>query len=116
MARLAFMTFGVLRGPWGSPRVAGFEARLDRVFAAADLPPGMIACDDTEITDWTMPDDDPRWGPWGRYRLAEVYPDDRFDLATTREAVSLSIWRDLESVFAFAYSEPHLEALQKRGE
>src|ERR1700682_5823416 len=51
MARLAFMTFGVLREPWGSPGVAGFEARLDRVFAAADLAPGMIARDDTEITD-----------------------------------------------------------------
>ncbi len=116
MSRLAFMTFGVLREPWGSPGVAEFEARLDRVFAAADLAPGMIARDDTEITDWTMADDDPRWGPWGQYRLAQVYPDDRSDLATTREAVTLSIWRDLESVFTFAYSGPHLEALHKRGE
>ena len=110
------MTFGVLREPWGSPGVAGFEDRLDRVFAASDAAPGMIARDDTDIIDWTMPDDDPRWGPFGRYRLAQVYPGDRSDLATTREAVTLSIWRDIESVFAFAYAGVHLEALQKRGD
>ena len=116
MARLAIMTFGVLREPWGSPGVAGFEARLDRTFAAADASPGVIGRDETEITDWTMADDDPRWGPWGRYRLPEVYPDDRSDLSITREATTLSLWRDIESVFAFAYSGLHLEALQKRGE
>ena len=114
--RLAIMTFGVLREPWGSPAVAGFEDRLDRTFAAADASPGMIARDDTEITDWTMADDDPRWGLWGRYQLAVVYPYERSDLATTREAVTLSLWRDIESVFAFAYSGAHLEALQLRGE
>ena len=114
--RLAFMTFGVLREPWGSPGVAGFEDRLDGTFAAADAAPGMIARDDTDITNWTMADDDPRWGPFGRYRLAEVYPHDRSDLATTREAVTLSLWRDIDSVFAFAYSGVHLEALQHKAE
>jgi hypothetical protein len=116
MARLAFMTFGILREPYGSPGSAGFEDRLARTFAAANLAPGMIAYDDTEVTDWTMPVDDPRWGPFGRYRLADVYPDDRSDLSKTREAVTLSVWRDIESVFAFAYSGLHLKALQRKAE
>lgn len=72
--RLAFMTFGVLREPWGPPGVAGFEERLDHTFAVADASPGIIARDDTEIADWTMADDDPRWGSLGSLSVGGGLP------------------------------------------
>ncbi len=114
--RLAFMTFGVLREPWGSPGVRGFEDRLDATFAASDRAPGLLDRYDDDIDDFTMPDDDPRWGRWGPYRLPSVYPGVVTDLASTREAVTLSIWRDIDSVFAFAYGGLHIEALRRRSD
>ena len=41
--RLAVMTFGLMRAPWGHARVAGFETRIDGVFALADGADGFIA-------------------------------------------------------------------------
>jgi len=115
MARIAFMTFGVLQEPWGAERVRGFEDRLDATFAAAEASPGFIAMDDSEL-DPALPADEQASGPWGVFRRPSLYPYEGEDPALDRDASTLSVWKDIESVFAFAYSGRHLEALQRRAD
>lgn len=114
--RLAFLTFGVLLEPPGSPVVRGFQTRIGPTFATSDRAPGFIDRFDDDFEDVTMAEDDPRWGRWGAYRLPAVYPGEATDLTSTREAMTLSIWRDIESVFAFAYTDLHLDALRRRAD
>jgi hypothetical protein len=112
MSRIAFLTFGVLIEPWGDRAVAGFEERLDRTFDAADANPGFISRSlDYEPTP-TTPTVRHEWGP---YRRSTLYPGvDDPDQDT--EAATLSLWRDLEPVHAFAYSSFHLQALRQRAD
>lgn len=101
MPRVAFVTFGILRAPWGHPTVQGFLDRGGHVAATADAQDGLIEghydADDTSI---------------GAYVTARfVTPD-----VAGCEAQTVSLWTDLESVFAFAYADPHAEALRHRRE
>ncbi len=112
MARLAVMTFAILREPWGSPAVAGFEERTDGVFDDVAVADGMIAYDDDQIDAAGLTSEE----RWGRFTVPRLYPYDRSDPTQAREAVTLSIWRDIPSVFRFAYAGRHLEALQRRDE
>ncbi len=101
MPRVAIFTFGILRQAHGHPQVQGFFDRDPHTFRAAERSDGFIARSGYE--DDSGP---PNWG-------AHVYPrffvgdDDDWTPAT------LSLWEDLESVVAFAYSGVHAEALRR---
>jgi len=78
----------------------GFHKRNDPVFAAADATPGLIARSGYAS--------DPGPEPWGK----EVYP--RFFQDEHNEGwaqATLSLWRELESAFAFIYFGIHAEAM-----
>ncbi len=104
MARVAFYTFGILRETPGHPQVQGFFDRIHANFGAAEQSVGFI--DRSRL--------DPEtglysWGEWvsPRFFREEVHAEN---------PKTLSVWRDLESIFAFAYSGEHLEVLKRREE
>lgn len=96
MALLAFMTFGMLHEPWGHPRVQGFIDRIPDTFASASTTEGFVA---------RMSEGLPGFG------LRYYGPDE-----APRAPQTLSLWADLESVYAFAYHGLHAEALRLRRE
>lgn len=102
MARLALMTFGILHGPYGDPRVQGFVDRIDTVFAGADAAPGFV----TRVPRISSPDGD-GWTP-----------PERFSDPAYQEliAATLSLWEDPESAVAFSYRGVHGEALRGRAD
>lgn len=100
MSRLAFLTAGILVGPEDDPRIAGFLARVDENFSAAAAHPGCLA----------IIDDDPV-NPWRTVHRPPLYADPSF---SGRLAVTLSVWKDLASVYVFAYRGVHAEALRRR--
>ena len=96
MAKVAFLTTGILHAPYGDPKVRGFEERIDAVFAGAERCTGFLGFpepfgDETPIM----------------FRTPEY---------AHRYATTITTWQDLESVFAFAYNGVHAEALGKRKE
>jgi len=103
--RIAFYTFGQLLEAADHPAMLGFVARNDRVFSVAERSLGFIARSGYEGEIGGPPS----WGP-------QVYP--RFCVATgdADPLATLSLWEDLESVFAFAYTGAHAEALRRRHE
>ncbi|MBI5708623.1 MAG: DUF3291 domain-containing protein [Armatimonadetes bacterium] len=105
MARLAFMTMGELREPYGHPTVQGFFDRIADVFADVETSDGFI---DRSRRD-TMLDQH----GWGEVVCPKCFQpvDDLLMLPST-----LSLWTDLESVIAYAYRGPHGEAMSKRRE
>jgi hypothetical protein len=102
MPLVAFTTFAIFRAPPGDPQVQGFFDRLPDTFGAADRFEGFVAR--------SMRDPVTLTHTWGDL----VYP--RFlDPAQHDGAVAtLSLWRTLESVNAFAYSGVHGESLRHR--
>ena len=98
MAKVVFMTTGLLHEPMGHPRVEGFVQRAPGVFGAAEASEGFLGfpADQNEDDFTTLV-----------YRAVE---------SADRASNTLSVWRDLESVFAFSYSGAHAEALSKRQE
>lgn len=95
MARIAFYTFGILRQPMGHEQVQGFFDRIDSVFTQAESSEGFI----------------------GRNReLRGEYVSPRFFDKNIHAAApaTLSWWKDLESVCAFAYRGMHGEAMKHR--
>jgi len=102
VVRIAFFTFGNMLAPGGDPVVAEFEARLPATFAAAEASPGFIAYVD-----------EPDRAPGSPVLHSPFYTGDA-GAALDSEASTFTIWRDLESVYAFAYSGPHLEAFKRR--
>lgn len=96
MTQLAFYTFGILREPKGHPQVQGFFDRIKAAFEAAE---GTHGCLDRR---GNRP---PEFGP--------RFYDPAADAGAPQ---TLSVWADLESVFAFAYRGPHAEALRGRKE
>lgn len=102
MAHLALMTFGILHGPSGDPRVQGFIDRIDAVFAAADAAPGFVS----RVPRIISADGD-GWIPPQRFSDASYH-----DLI----AATLSLWEDPESAIAFSYRGSHGEALRGRAD
>ena len=106
MARIAFRTFGVLVAPMEDPRIADFTTLGDVVSADAATAPGYV-CSIFDEDDW----DSGRWGPYAYGRFYRPEPD-----APDLDASTLSVWRDLESVFRFAYASHHRDALRRRAD
>lgn len=97
---LALYTFGMFATRADDPVNDGFRDRNDPVLAAAEVFPGFIARSGYAS--------DPGPEPWGK----EVYP--RFFTDEYRDGwapATLSLWRDLESAFAFIYFGIHAEAM-----
>ena len=97
MPRLAFYTFGILREKEGHPQVQGFYDRIDTVFKQARSSDGFIALSDAS---------------WGEYVSPRFYDKNIHAVAPA----TLSLWKDLESVCAFAYRNQHGEAFKLRQE
>jgi len=98
MARVSLLTTGFLRAPWGHPILQGFADRTDPVFAAADLIQGHINTIDARVG---------AEAPYSSF----FRPHEHAAYADT-----LSLWSNLEAMFAFAYHGLHAEAFRKRRE
>lgn len=91
---LAQFNVARIRHDLDDPRMAGFVAGLEPVNRLADAAPGFV---------WRLKDDT------GNSTAVRPYPDPRV-------LVTLSVWRDLASFQAFAYSGVRALALARRDE
>jgi hypothetical protein len=104
-ARISFFTLGVMKGPAGDAVVQGFVDRLPAVYAAAEGSAGFFARSIRNVETWEH--------SWGPVIAPKCVPA---GLTLDQLAMTLSLWRDLESVAAFSYRGLHGEALSKRTE
>jgi hypothetical protein len=95
MSRLAFHTFGVLQEPIESPITQAYYALGAEIFDTAAGTDGFVA--------GLSPFNDP---------VPSVFDPARHVVGIS----TLTVWRDLESVFAFAYRGTHVAAFRRRGE
>ncbi len=96
MAKLAFVNLGILLQPYGDPQVRGFADRVDSVFEVAEDSHGFVMAlfgDDSNVP--------------AMFRAPEF---------AGRVVHTLSVWKNLESVMAYAYGGLHGEAFAKRKE
>ena len=102
MAKLAILTSVLLHAPFGDPQVQGFVDRLETVFGAAATGHGVldVASEDSAAAS--------KWGAW----VAPAHY--RKDENDGRIAQTLSLWTDLEPLYAYAYNGLHAEAMSKR--
>ena len=103
--KIAFFTFGVLKSPVGEPEVQGFLDRVGAVYAAADGSAGFFDRSVRDLKTWEH--------SWGPVVVPKCTPD---GVGVNQLAMTLSLWRDLESVAAFAYHGVHGEALSRRAD
>lgn len=103
-SKLAFMTVGVLREAVGHAQVQGFVDRIGGVYGAAEASDGFHDRSIRDVGTWLH-----SWGPVELPNCFPAAPDEQI-------AMSLSLWKDLESVAAFTYHGAHGEALTKRRE
>jgi len=85
MSRVAFATGGILHQAPGHAQVQGFIDRLKSVFEAAETTEGLI-------------DRSRRDKEWGDRVKPHFFDEDKHAYV----APTLSLWVDLESVYAFA--------------
>jgi hypothetical protein len=95
MAQLAFYTYAILSETWGHPQVQGFVDRVPGVLESVRGTAGHI---------WIWPENPPQSPPFMDRTKHGRLPQ------------TLSVWRDMESVYAFAYYGRHLEAFRLRRE
>jgi hypothetical protein len=101
--RIAFFTFAVLKEPVGHAAVQGFIDRIAGVYEAMDGSAGFFARSQRDVETWEH--------SWGPMLLPQCGPE---GMSLDRVAMTLSLWRDLKSVAAFAYRGAHGEALSRR--
>jgi hypothetical protein len=101
--KLAFMTVGIMREPYGHTQVQGFLDRVPAVYNSADSSDGFHGRSIRDLGTWLH--------SWGEITLPACYPA---SAQMNQVATTLSLWKDLESVAAFSYHGPHGEALTKR--
>ena len=99
--QLALYTFGIFKKPSNDAANDGFHLRNDPILKLVDGAPGMIAR--------AGYDGDPGSASWGK----QVYPCFYVEQGDGFSPSTLSVWRDLESLFAFTYFGLHSEALAK---
>lgn len=89
--QLAQLNVARLLAPIDSPQLAGFVAQLDEINALAEASPGFV------------------WRFDGDARLGNTsVPDDPLML------INLSVWRDVDALFAFTYQSLHKRPLGSR--
>lgn len=115
VSRIAFTTFAIMKDAYGTEVVRGFEDRTPSVFAAAEAAEGFIdrAKEIDDRPDLTNAERD--WGAWGTFSTPRFY-EGGHTFTTDSRASTLSLWRDVDAVRAFAYSGLHREALSRRQE
>ena len=96
---LALYTFGIFKKPSDDKVNEGFHIRNDPLLKLVDSTPGMIARSGY--------DGEPGPTSWGM----QVYPRFYVEQGDGWSPSTLSVWRNLESVFAFVYFGLHAEAL-----
>jgi Domain of unknown function (DUF3291) len=104
MARVAFMTFGVLHEPRAHLRSKGFIDRIPANYEMAERSEGFV--------DRSHLDPDTDRHSWGELVCPRFLPDELHP----NVARTLTLWQSLESVCAFSYSGLHAEALGLRKE
>jgi hypothetical protein len=114
--RLAFMTFSVMRAPYGDASVQEFDDRTPDVFAEAELADGFIArAKPLDDIPW-MSNFHKNWGKWGPFAVPRFYLGGIAPGHST-QAQTLSLWDRLESVARFAHHGPlHRESLKRKAE
>ena len=98
---LALYTFGQFIRPADDPSNDGFRALNDPVFSMADAAEGLVARSGYAS--------DPGPLPWG----AEVYPRFYDERGDGWSPATLSLWTDIEALFAFTYSGLHADAVRR---
>ncbi len=89
---IAFYTVGLLKHPYEHPELSGLWRAGSSVFGAAEASAGFL----NQV-------------PWDGVTAPEFSP-----LGQTYPAQTLSVWVDLEAVFAFAYRGAHAQAMRRR--
>jgi hypothetical protein len=90
--QLAQINVGRTLAPLDDPQLAGFVDRLDEINALADRSPGFV---------WRLQ------GESGNATDVAVSPDPNF-------IVNLSVWDDIESLFAYVYKTDHTRVMAQR--
>ena len=111
--RLAFMTFSVLKAPYGDVSVQEFDERTPDTFTEAEASEGFIdRARPVEDVPW-MTNYQKDWGLWGPFTVPRFYLGGTSS-GNSYQAMTLSIWRDLHAVWHFAYRGPHHRIALKR--
>lgn len=110
MPRVAFTTFAILKKPYGDPEVQEFDDLTPPTFEEAEGSPGFLARAKEDPGQSHITNFDRDWGEWGKFEVPRFYTGGRTDDTDSR-ASTLSLWADLESVFAFVYSGIHRSTL-----
>ncbi|MBS0444642.1 MAG: DUF3291 domain-containing protein [Proteobacteria bacterium] len=114
--RVAFMTFSIMRAPYGDASVQEFDDRTPDVFAEAEQADGFIArAKPRDDMPWmtNFQKDWAEWGPFAvpRFYLGGIAP------GHSAQAQTLSLWDSLDSIARFAYRSPlHREALKRKAD
>jgi len=98
------MTFGVLYEPRGHARSKGFIDRIPAVYEVAERSEGFIGRSHL--------DPETSRHSWGELVCPRFLPDELHP----NVARTLTLWRSLESVFAFSYADLHGDALALRAQ
>ncbi|MBP2314295.1 DUF3291 domain-containing protein [Azospirillum soli] len=111
---IALMTFSILRAPYGDSGVQDFDDRTPDVFVEAERTPGFIdRAKPVEDIPW-MTNFQKDWGRWGPFAVPRFYLGGT-TRGHTRQAQTLSLWRDLGSVWRYTYQGPmHRGAFKER--
>jgi Domain of unknown function (DUF3291) len=116
MTVLAYTTFAIMKAPYGSPEVYGFESLTPDVFLEAEAADGFISRareidNQTHLTNFERD-----WGDWGSFTVPSFY-DGGFETASDTRASTISLWTSIEAVRNFAYNSClHSQALKQRGQ
>lgn len=90
---LAQVNIAKLLAPLDSPQLYDFVANLDRINALAEASPGFV---------WRLKDEA------GNATAIRPFGDDVI--------VNMSVWRDIDALFHYAYATAHTEVLKRRQE
>ncbi len=91
---LAQLNIGIIRAPMDSPMMADFANNLARINAVAEASPGFVWRLQTDAGDATS---------------SRHFDDDNM-------LVTMSGWRDVESLRHYVYSSAHVELMRRRRE